>query len=72
MDGHLRAYEMATGKIIWDFDATGTFPTTNGIKANGGSFSSTGPTVADGILYVNSGYSGQGMPGNVLLAFSAR
>jgi polyvinyl alcohol dehydrogenase (cytochrome) len=72
MDGHLRGYEMASGKIIWDFDATQTFPTTDGVKANGGSFSSTGPTVADGMLYVNSGYGGQGMAGNVLLAFSVK
>jgi polyvinyl alcohol dehydrogenase (cytochrome) len=72
MDGHLRGFEMATGKIIWDFDATQTFPTTDGIKANGGSFSSTGPTIAGGMLYVNSGYGGQGMGGNILLAFSAR
>lgn len=72
MDGHLRAWEMAAGKIIWDFDATPQFPTTNGIKANGGSFSGTGPTIADGMLYVNSGYGGQGMAGNVLLAFSVQ
>jgi len=72
MDGHLRAYAMASGKIVWDFDATTTFPTTDGIPANGGSFSSTGPTIANGILYVNSGYGGQGMAGNVLLALSAR
>jgi polyvinyl alcohol dehydrogenase (cytochrome) len=72
MDGHLRGYEMSSGKIIWDFDATRTFPTTDGVTANGGSFSSTGPTVADGMLYVNSGYGGQGMAGNVLLAFSAK
>jgi hypothetical protein len=62
--------KMAAGKIIWDFDATQSFPTTNGIPANGGSFSSTGPTLVDGMLYVNSGYGGQGMAGNVLLAFS--
>jgi polyvinyl alcohol dehydrogenase (cytochrome) len=72
MDGHLRAYDMATGKIIWDFEAVQSFPTTNGIPANGGSFSSTGPTIVDGMLYVNSGYGGQGMPGNVLLAFSVK
>jgi polyvinyl alcohol dehydrogenase (cytochrome) len=58
MDGHLRAYDMATGKIIWDFEAVQSFPTTNGIPANGGSFSSTGPTIVDGMLYVNSGYGG--------------
>jgi polyvinyl alcohol dehydrogenase (cytochrome) len=71
MDGHMRAYEMATGRIVWDFDATQTLPTTDGITANGGSFSSTGPAIAGGMLYVNSGYGGQGMAGNVLLAFSA-
>lgn len=72
MDGHLRAYEMSTGKIIWDFDAVQSFPTTNGIPASGGSFSSTGPTIVDGMLYVNSGYGGQGMAGNALLAFSVK
>lgn len=72
MDGHVRAYDMASGRIVWDFDAAQTFPTTNGIEAGGGSFSATGPTIADGILYVNSGYAGQGMPGNILLAFSIR
>ena len=41
----------------------------NGIAAKGGSFSLTGVTVADGMMYVNSGYSS--MPGNVLLAFGA-
>jgi polyvinyl alcohol dehydrogenase (cytochrome) len=70
MDGHLRAYDMTSGKIIWDFDAAQSFPTTNGIPASGGSFSSTGPTIVDGMLYVNSGYGGQGMAGNALLAFS--
>jgi len=72
MDGHLRAYDMTRGKIIWDFDAVQSFPTANGVPATGGSFSSTGPTIVDGMLYVNSGYGGQGMPGNVLLAFSVK
>jgi polyvinyl alcohol dehydrogenase (cytochrome) len=72
MDGHLRAYEMSSGKIMWDFDCTQTFPTTDGIPAHGGSFSSTGPVIANGMLYVNSGYGGQGMGGNVLLAFAPR
>jgi polyvinyl alcohol dehydrogenase (cytochrome) len=70
MDGHLRALETRTGKIIWDFDAVRDFRTVNGIAAKGGSFASTGPVVADGFVYVNSGYSS--MPGNVLLAFSAK
>ena len=73
MDGHLRAYRIADGKIIWDFDAAREFPTVNGIKARGGSFSATGPTVADGMVFVNSGYANTGgMAGNILLALSIR
>jgi polyvinyl alcohol dehydrogenase (cytochrome) len=70
MDGHIRAFNTKTGVIVWDFDALQNFSTVNGIPAKGGSFSSTGATVADGYLYVNSGYSS--MPGNVLLAFSIK
>jgi hypothetical protein len=29
------------------------------------------PTVAGGMLFITSGYSGAAMPGNALLAFSA-
>ncbi|HEY3839691.1 MAG TPA: PQQ-binding-like beta-propeller repeat protein [Bryobacteraceae bacterium] len=70
MDGHLRAYEAATGKLVWDFDTLREFPTVNGVKAKGGSLNATGPTLAGGMLFVNSGYGSLGgMPGNVLLAF---
>jgi polyvinyl alcohol dehydrogenase (cytochrome) len=71
MDGHLRAYETSSGKVVWDFDTLREFPTVNGVKAKGGSLNATGPTLADGMLFVNSGYGALGgMPGNVLLAFS--
>jgi len=70
MDGHVRAYELKTGQIIWDYNAAQEYTTVNGIPGRGGSFAATGATVVDGIVYVNSGYSS--MPGNVLLAFSAR
>ncbi|HTA44132.1 MAG TPA: PQQ-binding-like beta-propeller repeat protein [Bryobacteraceae bacterium] len=69
-DGHIRAYEAAAGKIIWDFDTLQDFPTVNGVKAHGGSINSVGPAIAGSMLYVTSGYSGNGMQGNVLLAFS--
>jgi polyvinyl alcohol dehydrogenase (cytochrome) len=70
MDGHLRAYESAGGKVIWDFDTLRDFPTVNGVKAKGGSLNATGPTLAGGMMFVNSGYGVLGgMPGNVLLAF---
>jgi polyvinyl alcohol dehydrogenase (cytochrome) len=69
-DGHIRAYETKAGKIIWDFDTAHDFQTVNGVKANGGSINAMAPVVAGGMLYMTSGYSGAGMPGNVLLAFS--
>ncbi len=71
VDGHLRAYSTQDGRVVWDYDAAQEYQTVNGVKANGGSFDGPGPTVAGGMLYVNSGYSfWGGMPGNVLLAFS--
>ncbi|MBY0502888.1 MAG: PQQ-binding-like beta-propeller repeat protein [Bryobacteraceae bacterium] len=70
VDGHLRAYSTIQGKILWDFDTAQTFDTVNGVKAHGGSMDAGGPVLANGMLYVGSGY-GQwgGKPGNVLLAF---
>jgi polyvinyl alcohol dehydrogenase (cytochrome) len=42
----------------------------NGVKTRGGSLSATGPTLAGGMMFVNSGYGAlAGMPGNALLAF---
>jgi polyvinyl alcohol dehydrogenase (cytochrome) len=71
LDGHLRAYDTKTGAVIWDVDTLHDFETVNGIKARGGSMNGTGPTVAGGILYSNSGYARiPSIPGNVLLAFS--
>lgn len=73
MDGHLRAYNTADGTVIWDYDTLQEFQTVNGVKARGGSLNATGPTVAAGMLYVNSGYGMlAGMPGNAVLAFSVQ
>jgi len=70
-DGHLRAYDTSTGKILWDFDTNKDFQTINGVKAHGGSIDSTGATIAGGMVYLNAGYSRIPlMPGNVFLAFS--
>jgi polyvinyl alcohol dehydrogenase (cytochrome) len=71
VDSHLRAYSTKDGRVLWDHDAAQEYKTVNGVKANGGSFDNSGPTVVDGILYTNSGYGQQGgLAGNVLLAFS--
>ena len=71
LDGHLRAYDAETGRIVWDVDTKGSYETVNGMTAHGGSIDGPGPIVVDGMLYVSSGYGiFGGVPGNVLLAFS--
>ena len=64
IDGHLRAYATADGKIIWDFDTARDFETVNKVAAHGGSLDVGGPIVAGGMVFVVSGYPGFGaMPG---------
>jgi polyvinyl alcohol dehydrogenase (cytochrome) len=70
LDGHLRAYEAETGRVIWDVDTTRDVKTVNSVAARGGSLNGPGATVANGTVYVSSGYALGFMPGNLLLAFS--
>jgi len=72
LDGHLRAYRVKDGSVIWDFDtAAVTYQTVNGSEARGGALDGGGPAIAGGVLYVNSGYGRLiGQPGNLLLAFT--
>jgi hypothetical protein len=44
----------------------------NGVAAKGGSIGAGGPVIANGMVFVGSGYVGfqNGVPGNVLLAFA--
>jgi polyvinyl alcohol dehydrogenase (cytochrome) len=71
LDGHLRGYDSGTGALRWDFDTGGSFKTVNKVPATGGSLDMGGPVLANGMLFVNSGYGRLvGKPGNVLLAFS--
>jgi len=70
-DGHLRAYDAATGKVIWDYDTDREFTAIGGVPARGGSIEAAGPVVFNGTVLVNSGYLfGGRMAGNVLLAFA--
>jgi polyvinyl alcohol dehydrogenase (cytochrome) len=71
VDGHFRAYSTKTGEILWDFNTVQDYQTVNGVAGKGGSIDSAGPTIANGMVFTNSGYGmWLGMPGNVLLAFS--
>ena len=73
LNGKLRAYSAVDGAVLWQFDTVREFDGVNGIKAKGGSMDGPGPLVADGMLFVNSGYDYFGeMAGNALLAFTVK
>jgi polyvinyl alcohol dehydrogenase (cytochrome) len=76
LDGWMRAYDVETGAIVWEFSSTAqAYNTVNGVKGQpGGSIDGMGPTIANGMLYMMSGRDGAARTGgngnNVLLAFS--
>jgi polyvinyl alcohol dehydrogenase (cytochrome) len=75
VDGKLRAYDSATGNILWHYDTARSVLGTDGIWGAGGSINSAGPVISNGFVYTNSGYNIQeepttGMDGNVLFAFA--
>jgi polyvinyl alcohol dehydrogenase (cytochrome) len=70
MDGGLRAYSTKDGSMLWEFDTNADFTTVNGVPGKGASINGAGAAIANGMLYVNSGYGALGgRPGNVFLAF---
>ncbi len=70
-NGIMRAYSTRDGRIIWEHDSAREYTTVNGVAAKGGQINGPGPTIAGGMLFMNSGYAvlGAGAAGNVLLAF---
>jgi polyvinyl alcohol dehydrogenase (cytochrome) len=76
LDGWLRAYDAADGKVIWAFSTTAqTYDTVNSVAGQpGGGIDGMGPTIAGGMVYTMSGFNGAARTGgngvNVLLAFS--
>jgi polyvinyl alcohol dehydrogenase (cytochrome) len=70
LDGKIRAFDIASGEILWQDNTAKPFTGVNGISGHGGAIDVSGQVVADGWLYVQSGYSMFGqLPGNVLLAY---
>jgi polyvinyl alcohol dehydrogenase (cytochrome) len=71
LDGFVRAYDGASGKLLWEHDTKAKIRTVNGLETSGGSMSGAGPAVADGHVIVNSGYGLYShSPGNLLLVYS--
>jgi polyvinyl alcohol dehydrogenase (cytochrome) len=73
VDGVIRALSTKDGRVLWTYATAREFDTINKVSARGGSISSAGATIADGMVLVPSGYAIIGTQfGNVLLAFSAQ
>jgi polyvinyl alcohol dehydrogenase (cytochrome) len=72
-DGKLHALSTKDGRVLWEYDTARSFETVNKVKAKGGAINSIGPSIADGMLFIGSGYAVVGTgTGNVLLAFSTK
>ncbi|MEP6717210.1 MAG: PQQ-binding-like beta-propeller repeat protein [Terriglobia bacterium] len=71
LDGTLHAFSTSDGRQLWAYDTTQELKTVNGISTRGGSIGGPGPTIAGGMVFVTSGYTGYvgGQPGNLMLAF---
>jgi polyvinyl alcohol dehydrogenase (cytochrome) len=75
-DGWFRAYDAATGRILWaDSTTARIYDTVNGVKGQpGGNIDGMGPAIAGGMVYTMSGFLGAANTGgngvNVLLAYS--
>jgi polyvinyl alcohol dehydrogenase (cytochrome) len=70
LNGVVRAFDTASGEILWETNTAVPFAADNGVSGHGGAIDVDGQVIADGYLYVQSGYSMFGqLPGNVLLAY---
>ena len=70
VDGRIRIFDAATGKILFTYDTVRDFTTINGVPGKGGRIDHGALAAGDGTLFVQSGYGR--IPGNVLLAFRPR
>ncbi len=73
-DGFLRAFDVNTGELLFQYDTTQPLTTANGVAGSGGALDNASIVAADGYLFVNSGYGiiGGQTPGNLFLAFHAK
>lgn len=73
LDGIIRIYDSASGEIIWSYNTTTPVTGTNGVTAQGGGMSGSGPALGAGHMVVNSGYGLYNHEaGNALLVFAPK
>ncbi len=74
LDGKVRIFDAATGRVLWTYDTIREFPAAGGgVAGKGGSIDSQSIAAGDGMVFIGSGY-GQfnQQAGNVLIAFKPR
>ena len=70
LSGVMRAFDADSGELLWHYDTVREYESVNGARAYGGAIDGPGPVIADGRVYLTSGYAKfGGLPGNVLLVF---
>ncbi len=73
LDGKLRVFNAASGKVLYTFDAAREYESRNGVPAKGGSIDAHGVWAGDGLVFLNAGYGSFGQtPGNVLVALKPK
>lgn len=73
VDGTVYAIDRALGEVVWRFETARAFETLLGTTTRGGGIQGTsGPLVANGRLFVGSGYGQAQRPGNALIALAPR
>ncbi len=70
LSGVMRAFDADSGELLWHYDTVREYESVNGARAYGGAIDGPGAVIADGRVYLTSGYAKfGGLPGNVLLVF---
>ena len=73
LDGIIRIYDRDSGEIIWSYNTTTPVTGTNGVVAQGGGMSGSGPALGQGHMVINSGYGLYNHEaGNALLVFAPK
>ncbi len=71
MDGRVRAYDAASGKVLWQFDTARELCARRRTRRTAAPSAAEVPSFTTGWVYTNSGYGLYfHMPGNALVAFS--
>lgn len=72
LEGTVYAFDASNGETLWSFDTTSKLKTLAGTVTRGGGIAgAAGPLMANGRLFISSGYGFYGTPGNAFIAFEA-